>query len=293
MNTAITEHNRFSDRSVDQVREYWNRRPCNIRHSPEPVGTRAYFDQVEARKYFIEPHIPAFAQFDRWAGKRVLEVGCGIGTDTMNFARAGAQVTAVDLSSASLDLARRRAEVFGLQDRITFIEANAERLSEFVTAAEYDLVYSFGVIHHTPQPERALDQIRTFFTGPDTTLKLMVYHRWSSKVFGILFREAHGAFWRLDEAVARNSEAQTGCPVTYTYSRRSLREWIHASGFVVDEMFVDHVFPYRIPDYVQYRYVKAFPFNALPPAMMRAVEHRLGWHLCVTARSAPRLPVHS
>src|SRR5688500_7931773 len=124
MSTAITEHTTFSDRSIDQVREYWNRRPCNLRHSTEPVGTRPYFDQVEARKYFVEPHIPGFAQFERWGGKRVLEVGCGLGTDTMNFARAGAHVTAVDLSSASLDLARRRAEVCGRQDRITFVLAN-------------------------------------------------------------------------------------------------------------------------------------------------------------------------
>jgi SAM-dependent methyltransferase len=285
MHTA-TSDTTFSDRSIDRVREYWNRRPCNIRHSPEAVGTRAYFDQVEARKYFVEPHIPGFAQFDRWAGKRVLEVGCGIGTDTMNFARAGALVTAVDLSSASLELARQRASVFGLQDRITFVEANAERLSEFVTPAEYDLVYSFGVIHHTPHPDRALDQIRRFFCGPQTTLKLMVYHRWSTKVFGILFREAHGAFWRLDDAIARNSEAQTGCPVTYSYTRASLREWVESSGFAVDELFADHIFPYRIPEYVNYQYAKAFPFNVLPPPVMRALERGLGWHLCVTAHAA-------
>ena len=290
MSTAITDHTMFSDRSIEQVREYWNRRPCNLRHSPEPVGTRAYFDQVEARKYFVEPHIPGFAQFERWGGKRVLEVGCGLGTDTMNFARAGAQVTAVDLSSASLDLARRRAEVFGLQDRIRFVEANAERLSEFVTPSDYDLVYSFGVIHHTPHPERALDQIRRFFSGPGTVLKLMVYHRWSTKVVGILLREAHGAFWRLDEAVARNSEAQTGCPVTYTYTRSSLRQWVETSGFVVDELFADHVFPYRIPEYVQYRYAKAFPFNALPTPLMRAVERGFGWHLCVTAHATGGVP---
>ncbi len=289
--TTQAEHTRFSDRSIEHVREYWNRRPCNIRHSPEPMGTRAYFDQVEARKYFVEPHIPGFAEFERWTGKRVLEVGCGIGTDTMNFARAGAQVTAVDLSSASLDLARRRAEVYGLQDRITFIEANAEQLSQFVPPAPYDLVYSFGVIHHTPHPDRALDQIRQFFSGPHTTLKLMVYHRWSSKVFGILFREAHGAFWRLDEAVARNSEAQTGCPVTYTYTRQSLRQWVESSGFDVDDVFADHIFPYRIPDYVQYRYAKAFPFNLLPAPGMRALERALGWHLCVTAHARAGDPV--
>ena len=285
MSTALTQHTAFGETSIDRVREYWNSRPCNLRHSPEPVGTRAYFDQVEARKYLVEPHIPVFAEFNRWAGKRVLEVGCGLGTDTMNFARAGAQVTAVDLSSASLALARQRAEVFGLQDRITFIEANAERLSEFVEPAHYDLVYSFGVIHHTPHPERALDQIRRYFTGPQTTLKLMVYYRWSWKVFAIVVKEAYGAFWRLDEVVARNSEAQTGCPVTYTYTKTSLRRWLESTSFAVDDMFVDHIFPYRVADYVQYRYVKGFPFNVLPGAASRALERRLGWHLCVTAHA--------
>ena len=63
----------------------------------------------EKRKYFVEPHIPAFAQFERWKGKKVLEVGCGIGTDAINFARAGARVTAVDLSDESLKLAKQRA----------------------------------------------------------------------------------------------------------------------------------------------------------------------------------------
>ncbi|HET9385955.1 MAG TPA: methyltransferase domain-containing protein, partial [Gemmatimonadales bacterium] len=267
-------------------RDYWNSRPCNLRHSPAPVGSREYFDQVEARKYLVEPHIPGFAEHARWAGKRVLEIGCGIGTDTMNFARAGARVTAVDLSSASLGLARQRASVYGLEDRVEFIEADAERLSEFVAPAEYDLVYSFGVIHHTPHPERALEQIRRHYTGPGTTFKMMVYHRWAWKVFAILFREAHGAFWRLDEAVARNSEAQTGCPVTYTYTRRSVRELLERTGFIVQDVFVDHIFPYRVADYVQYRYVKTIPLRWLPNPAMRALEHRLGWHLCVTARGS-------
>jgi hypothetical protein len=114
----------------------------------------------------------------------------------------------------------------------------------------------------------------------------MVYYRWAWKVFAILFREAHGAFWKLDEAVARNSEAQTGCPVTYTYTRGSVERLLTESGFRVEQLFVDHIFPYRIPDYVQYRYVKAWPFNWLPSPAMRALEHQLGWHLCVTARRA-------
>src|ERR1700674_1915065 len=152
----------FDRTPLAKVNAYWNARPCNIRHSPKPVGTKEYFDEVEARKYFVEAHIPDFAEFDRWKGKKVLEIGCGIGTDTINFARHGAQVTAVDLTEKSLEVARQRARVFGLEDRVRFIQANAEKLSESVPVEPYDLVYSFGVIHHTPHPERVLDEIHKY-----------------------------------------------------------------------------------------------------------------------------------
>jgi 2-polyprenyl-3-methyl-5-hydroxy-6-metoxy-1,4-benzoquinol methylase len=276
----------FADVPTERVREYWNRRPCNLRHSTAPIGSRAYFDQVEARKYLVEPHIPGFAQHARWAGKRVLEIGCGLGTDTINFLRAGATVTAVDLSSKSLELAQQRAKVFGVADRVRFVEADAERLSEFVTPEPYDLIYSFGVIHHSPHPERILDQVRKHFAGPASTLKLMVYHRHSWKVAALVMREARGAWWRLDEAVARQSEAQTGCPVTYSYTRRGFSDLLARHGFEVEEIVVDHIFPFRVKDYVEYRYVKGFPFNILPEAATRGLERRLGWHLCVTSRPA-------
>jgi ubiquinone/menaquinone biosynthesis C-methylase UbiE len=272
----------FGDTPLDRVRDYWDRRPCNVRHSPLPIGTREYFDQVEKRKYLVEPHIPAFADFGHWAGARVLEVGCGIGTDTINFARAGAVVTAADLSSESLRLASKRADVFDLSDRITFVETDAESMEGVPDEPVFDLVYSFGVIHHTPHPELVLQKVRRRMpTGG--VLKLMVYNRYSWKVGGVVLRYGKGRFWAVDRLVAEHSEAQTGCPVTFSYTRRSVRHLVEQAGFCVDSIAVDHIFPYRVKDYVEYRYVKNFPFSVLPNGVTRAMERRLGWHLLVTA----------
>ncbi len=265
---------------IERVAEYWDGRPCNIRHSPRPVGTREYFDEVETRKYFVEPHIERFAQFPRWAGRRVLEIGCGIGTDTISFARHGAQVTAVDVSARSIDVARRRAEVYGLQDTIRFFSGDAEELTAFVPVEPYDLVYSFGMIHHTPHPLRVIDQIRQYIR-PGSTVKIMVYHRNSWKVLWILMNYGKGLSRDVTRLVAEYSEAETGCPITYTYSPREVVQLLR--GFTIRELWADHIFPYRILDYAQYRYVKEWYFQWIPPQLFRQLERRFGWHLCVTA----------
>ena len=270
--------------TIETVQQYWDARPCNIRHSTREVGSKEYFDEVEARKYLVEPHIPAFAEFGRWHGKRVLEVGCGIGTDSINFARAGAQLTAVDLSAESLRIARQRADVMGVADRIDFRQANAEELTSVVDDGPYDLVYSFGVIHHTPDPEAALAEMREVI-APGGTLKLMVYHRRSWKAFWILALQERGRFWRADELIAKHSEAQTGCPVTFTYTRAGGRQLVERNGFEVTDLHVDHVFPYRIPDYVEYRYVKEPYFRWMPQPLFRAFERRVGWHLLINGRA--------
>lgn len=280
---SVTRESSFADIPIDRVQGYWNARPCNIRHSPKQVGTEEYFQEVEARKYMVESHIPSFADFDRWRGKKVLEIGCGIGTDTMNFARHGASVTAVDLTEKSLEVARKRAEVFGLADRIRFFQANAEQLSSFVPVEQYDLVYSFGVIHHTPHPERVLEELRKY-VKPGGTLKIMVYNRWSWKVLWIVFIYGKGQFWKLDRLIAEYSEAQTGCPVTYSYSRRDGRKLLEGHGFKVTDVFVDHIFRYSIPEYVKYEYKVLWYFRWIPKPLFRLMERLFGWHLCLAAQ---------
>jgi ubiquinone/menaquinone biosynthesis C-methylase UbiE len=253
--------------TIDVVQSYWDRRPCNIRHSTREVGTREYFDEVEARKYFVEPHIPDFARFAQWSGKDVLEIGCGLGTDAVNFARAGARYVGVDVSEVSLALARRRFEVFGLPGR--FVVTNAEKLPAEVTDQSFDLIYSFGVIHHTPDPRSIIESVRRVIR-PGGELRMMLYARHSWKA--IMIEEGFD-----------QPEAQSGCPIALTYSPSQVDELLDGC-FAVTDMRQAHIFPYVIEKYVQYDYELQPWFKAMPQEMFAALERHLGWHLLITAR---------
>ena len=252
---------------IQSVQSYWNARPCNIRHSSLPVGTKEYFDQVEKRKYFVESHIPGFAGFERWKGKTVLEIGCGIGTDMINFARSGALVTAVDLSDASLNIAKQRARIFSLEDQISFYQANVETLSSCVPVKAYDLVYAFGVVHHTPNPRKAIEQITHYMTE-SSELRLMLYAKHSWKNFMI-------------EAGFDQPEAQNGCPVVHTFDADGVRKLL--SAFSILELRQTHIFPFVVEKYVQYEYEVAPWFASMPKPMFSALEKKLGWHLLIRA----------
>jgi SAM-dependent methyltransferase len=256
--------------SIETVTEYWDRRPCNVRHSAAERGSRQYFEEVERRRYFVEPHIPPFAQFERWAERRVLEVGCGIGTDGANFARAGADYAGVDVSETSLALARQRFELFGLNGR--FIQANGEDMAAAFEPSSFHLVYSFGVIHHTPRPDAVVRQIRRLMR-PDGEFRLMLYAKDSWKDAMI-------------EAGLDQPEAQRGCPIALTYTRPQVHELLEPAGFHVVSIGQDHIFPYVIEDYVRYEYKLQPWFAAMPQEVFRALRQRFGWHLLIVARPA-------
>lgn len=251
---------------IEQVRSYWNRRPCNLRHSSKPPGSREYFDDVERRKYFVEPHIPSFADFPAWAGKRVLEIGCGIGTDAVGFARAGADYTGVELSEVSLDLARKRFAVYGLTGRL--LQGDGEAVSAHLAPAAFDLVYSFGVIHHTPNPRAVIENARRLIR-PAGVLKIMLYARHSWKAIMI----AQG----LDQP-----EAQAGCPIARTYTPEDVHALL-AGHFAVTALAQAHIFPYVVEKYVRYEYEREPWFAAMPDHLFAALERSLGWHMLVTA----------
>lgn len=274
---------KFAEVPIDDVKKYWNARPCNVRHSTKTLGTQEYFEEVEKRKFFVEPHLVRFADFPSTQGQKILEIGCGLGTTMINFAKSGAaKITAIDLSDASLALAKQRAEVYGFQDKIGFYNINAEELSSHIPKDTYDLIFSFGVIHHTPHPEKILKEIHPLLS-PQGKLKIMVYYRYSWKVFWIVMKYGKGQFWKLSKLVAKYSEAQTGCPITYIYSKKEAKALLESAGFKVQKMEVEHIFPYKIPEYVKYQYVKEWYFRWMPKKLFNYLESKWGWHLCITA----------
>jgi len=255
---------------LEQVRHYWNTRPCNIRHSTSPIGTKEYFDEVESRRYANEPHNYTFPEFERWKGLRVLEIGCGIGTDATNFARHGAVYTGVDLSAASIELAKKRFEVFGLAG--TFVECNAEELDRvFSNGEKFDLIYSFGVIHHAPNPARVVACLNNLL-APGGEIKCMLYAKDSWK--NILIN----ADWD-------QPEAQDNCPQAVTYSKQEADDLFRLNGGFTDIVVEqDFIFPWNIEHYVKYEYVKQPWFSAMPPELFKIMERALGWHLMITAK---------
>lgn len=253
---------------IIEVKDYWNRQPCNLKHSNAPVGTIEYFNEVETRKYFVEPHIPGFAEFSKWNGKRVLEIGCGIGTDAVNFARGGAEYTGIELSEESLKITRDRFAVFGLQG--TFIEGNIENLDLSILGDNFDLIYSFGVLHHTPNLKKALKQIHAL-CNKETIFKVMVYAKnsWKQKMI---------------DAGLDQPEAQYGCPIANSYEHSEIAEIFKNSGFLIENKSQDHIFPYVVPEYKKYNYVKEKWFEVMPDEVFKVIEKAFGWHMLIDAR---------
>jgi SAM-dependent methyltransferase len=214
-----------------RVQRFWDETPCGSKHAEAPEGSRAFFEQVERTRYELEPFIPTYADFDGTRGEAVLEVGVGLGTDLARFARAGARVTGIDFSEHSVELARRRLDLDGLPGKV--VVGDAENLP-FPDGA-FDRVYSWGVLHHTPDTGRAArEAIRVL--RPGGRLCAMLYARRSWVAFGLWARYAlvRGRLRTpISDVLAEHMESEG----TKGFSRRELREMFGE----LDNLRVEHV----------------------------------------------------
>jgi ubiquinone/menaquinone biosynthesis C-methylase UbiE len=202
----------------ERVREFWQEHPCGTKFSDAAMGSRDFFERVEEHRYQKEWHIPSAANFAATSGLKVLEIGCGLGTDGAQFARAGADYTGIDLTEAAIDLARRRFALAGLKG--DFRVSDAEKLG--FADGSFDLVYSHGVLHHTPDIEAAIGEIYRVLR-PGGRAVIMLYHRGSYNYrVGIRVLRRAGAGLLKSESGIKLVHRLTGEPVD------SLRE--HAAS---------------------------------------------------------------
>jgi ubiquinone/menaquinone biosynthesis C-methylase UbiE len=210
--------------------EQWTKDPCGFSGAQGvEVGTKAFYERVDANRYDeYGSWMKTRFEFTRFAGKRLLEVGFGIGTDLFQFASAGALVSGVDLSPTHLRIASQRFALYGIPADLRL--ADAENLP--FEDGTFDVVYTFGVIHHTPDTQKAVEEIHRVLK-PDGRAIIGVYHKYSafflSKVLlesyllrlGFLRESYRRTLSRIE--VRRHSDA---CPLVKVYSRRSLRRLV-------------------------------------------------------------------
>lgn len=166
------------DKWASRVREsaskdYWGRSiPWSFLDVPEK--RRPSYAERRKMRYELQDYMHESIRFEKWAGKRVLEVGCGAGIDSAEFAVHGAYVDAIDSSPLAVDLTRRTAEDAGVHERVRVQLMNSTRLS--YEPGTFDLVYCFGVLHHLKNPEKAVAEAARVLR-PGGCYIAMLYHR--------------------------------------------------------------------------------------------------------------------
>src|SRR4051794_14441289 len=198
------------------VRDFWEAGPCGAKHATATEGTDRFFTEVEAARDELEPFIARYAGFAETRDREVLEIGTGLGTDLVRFARAGARVTGLDLTERAVGLVRRRLEQEGLSGRV--VVGDAERLP--FADDSFDVVYSWGVLHHTPNTEQAVAEALRVLR-PGGRLCVMLYARRSWVAFGLWARYAllRGRPWHSLSRVVSDHMESAG---TKAYTRAEL-----------------------------------------------------------------------
>lgn len=245
------------------VREYWNRHIHDLEITRYPVGSPGFFADLDQYHFEKLHHLPRLVTFDGYRGRRVLEVGCGAGTDLVRFAKGGAIVSGIDLSPSAVALARQNFEQHGLPADLR--EADGERLP--FGDNSFDVVYAHGVVQYTSRPQALVDECRRVLK-PGGEAVFQVYNRISwlnalSKVMKVpLEHDDAPVLLKYSTAEFRNLLKEFR-DVRIVEERFPVKSRLHGGwkGTIFNTFFVG-------------------TFNALPRSLVR----RFGWHLLAFCR---------
>jgi SAM-dependent methyltransferase len=254
------------------VQNFWDAEPCGSRY----LGALEDFEAHARARYELEPYIHDFAGFEQSSGKRVLEIGVGMGADYLEWLKAGALATGVDLSSASLERAQRRCELVGYMPDLRV--ADAERLP--FPDNTFDIVYSYGVMHHSPDTAQCIREARRVLK-PGGALRIMIYHHPS--LTGLMLWLRYG--WLRGRSLRRSVYDRLESPGTNSYTQdeaQALVDGFEQVGFRQEFSPGDLLLhePSARFQGTLYRLI----WKLYPRTLVRALGRKLGLFLLISAR---------
>ena len=250
---------------IKKITEYWDRQPCNINHSLSSIDSLDFFKENSHKRYFVEPHIREFAGFHKYQGKKVLEIGCGIGADAAEFVKHGAEYVGIDISVESVKLAQKRFELEQLSGQFHVLSGDQD-LTQF---GKFDLVYSCGVLHHYPNIGQIIENAYQVLKAGGE-FKFLVYAKNSWK-------------YAMIQKGLDQFEAQAGCPYAQVYTEEEIYGLLK-NKFNITTIKQRHCFMYNVEKYKQGIYQLEPWFQIMPEDMRTAISEHLGWHLLVESR---------
>ncbi|MCX6822334.1 MAG: class I SAM-dependent methyltransferase [Candidatus Aenigmarchaeota archaeon] len=229
----------------EEIQKWWNRNPCQIINSNKQGID--FFEDVERVRYWMHPWIKNY--FMGVKGKKILEVGCGIGTDLVNFVRYGGVATGIDMSDNSLELAEVNLKLNGFKAELILMDAENLEFKDNT----FDIVYSYGVLHHTINTQKGIDEIHRVL-NPKGTAIIMLYNKLS------LVRLLHP---NINKYEGRRPEEKEFCPLLKTYTSKEVKKMFSKfSSIKIDKRFVGNKLEGHIPDFI---------------------KKRIGWHIIIEA----------
>lgn len=255
-----------------EIQKFWNAEPCGSRY----LGTHEDFEAHARARYELEPYIRDFAGFEGAAGKRVLEIGVGMGADYLEWLKSGAAATGVDLSSGSLERARQRCAMAGYEPDLH--EGDAEHLP--FPDDTFDIVYSYGVMHHSPDTARCVSEARRVLKRGGA-LRIMIYHHPS--LTGLMLWLRYG--WLRGKSMRRSVYDHLESPGTNSYTEDEARALL--AGFEQIEFRQEFSPGDLLLNQPSARFQGALYrriWKVYPTSLVRILGGRLGLFLLISAR---------
>ena len=247
---------------LEEIRKYWNEHIHDLEIAKHSVGTKGFFDDLDEYRFDKLRYLPRVVDFNAYKGKRLLEVGCGVGIDLIRFSRDGAVVTGVDLAEKAIELARKNFELNGIGGSLRVM--NGEHL-EFQDSS-FDVVYAHGVIQYTADAQRMIDEIYRV-VKPGGEAIMMVYNKYSWLNF----------LSKLMKVELEHEDA----PVLRKYSINEFKKMLNKFSKV-------EIIPERFPVKTRLHHgIKAKLYNSIFVELFdvfpRSIVRPLGWHIMAKA----------